>query len=270
MDTLLELILGLALGTAISLLAWRVGALSASGAWAAALTGGLIFGLGGWNWASLLLAFFISSSALSRLFQRQKTAVSEKFAKSSRRDWGQVAANGALGALLVIIHTLRPEQGWVWAAYAGALAAVNADTWATELGVLSPSAPRLITSGRQVERGTSGGVTPPGCLAAGLGAGLIALLAACPGGGLNSWRLALSVLLAGIVGSSVDSWLGATHQAIYYCPACQKETEHSPRHSCGAVTHWLRGWHWLNNDWVNLFCSLAGAGTASLLWLLAG
>lgn len=270
MNTLLELILGLALGTAISLLAWRVGVLSASGAWAAAVTGGLIFGLGSWKWASLLLAFFISSSVLSRLFQRQKTAVSEKFAKSSRRDWAQVAANGALGALLVILHTLRPEQGWVWAAYAGALAAVNADTWATELGVLSPSAPRLITNGRQVERGSSGGITPLGSLAAGLGAGLLALLAACLGGSLNSWGLMVSVLLAGIAGSSADSCLGAKLQAIYYCPACQKETERSPRHGCGAATHWLRGWRWLNNDWVNFFCSLAGAVTASLLWLLAG
>ena len=49
-------ILGFCLSTIFALLAWRVGALSTSGALAAALTGGLIFGAGGWPWASLLLA----------------------------------------------------------------------------------------------------------------------------------------------------------------------------------------------------------------------
>ncbi|MBP1694670.1 MAG: hypothetical protein H6Q37_2553, partial [Chloroflexi bacterium] len=44
----IQLIIGFSLGILISLVAWRVGALSRSGAWAAALSGGLIFGLGGW------------------------------------------------------------------------------------------------------------------------------------------------------------------------------------------------------------------------------
>src|SRR5438093_5230732 len=47
---------------------------------------------------------------------------------------------------------------------AGALAAAAADTWATEIGAFSPFAPRLITSGRQVPRGTSGGITVLGSL----------------------------------------------------------------------------------------------------------
>ena len=131
--------------------------LSTSGAWAAALTGGLIFGLGGLPWAILLLAFFVSSSGLSRLFKRRKADVHEKFEKGSQRDWGQVLANGGVGTALVIIQTLMPEADWPWLAYAGALAAVNADTWATELGVLAKNTPRLITTWAQVERGTSGG-----------------------------------------------------------------------------------------------------------------
>src|SRR5512143_1311132 len=159
MHLFIQFIIGLLLAILIAFLAWKAGSLSASGAWAASITGGLIFGLGGWAWAALLLTFFISSSALSRLFSQQKASLAEKFSKGSQRDWGQVLANGGLGALLAVAGSLFPgAYGWIWIAYAGAMAAVNADTWATEVGVLSRTPPRLIISGQPVERGTSGGI----------------------------------------------------------------------------------------------------------------
>ena len=262
------LLLGLALGALIGAAAWRLGALSPSGGLAAALTGGLIFGLGGAPWAALLLAFFVSSSALSRLFARRKAVLDEKFSKGSRRDWGQVLANGGLGALLALLQALFPGQAWPWVAFAGAMAAVNADTWATELGVLSRAAPRLITSGRKVERGTSGGVTPLGTLAALGGAGLIALLAALVNGAGRPPALPLAAVLGGLAGALLDSLLGATVQAIYRCPRCCKETERHPRHLCGSETALVRGWPWLNNDRVNFACSLAGALAALGVWRL--
>jgi uncharacterized protein (TIGR00297 family) len=268
-----QLLIGLALGATIGGLAWRAGALSRSGAWGATLTGGLIFGLGGLPWAVLLLAFFISSSALSRAFARRKAGLSEKFSKGSRRDWGQVFANGGLGALLAVIYALRPELAWPWIAFAGAMAAVNADTWATELGVLNPSPPRLITTGKTVERGTSGAISLLGSLAALGGAGLVALLAAAfstqTPDPLRGFLIVMTAsLLGGLAGSFFDSLLGATVQAIYYCPACHKETERHPRHLCGTETVQKRGWRWLNNDWVNFAASLVGALAAVALWIV--
>jgi uncharacterized protein (TIGR00297 family) len=264
----LPLLAGLALGALIAWLAWRAKALSRSGALAAALTGGLIFGLGGLPWAVLLLAFFISSSLLSRLFARRKQALSEKFSKGSQRDWGQVMANGGLGALLAVAHVLYPGQAWPWLAFVGAMAAVNADTWATELGVLNPTPPRLITSGKPVERGTSGAVSLGGSLAALGGAGLIALLAGLFSGGEAGTILATATL-GGLCGSFFDSLLGATVQAIYWCPTCGKETERHPLHACGSETSHYRGWRWLDNDWVNGLASLAGALVAlGVGWLI--
>lgn len=255
----------------IALLAWRAGALSKSGAWAAALAGGLIFGLGGVPWAALLLAFFVSSSVLSRLFGKQKSALAEKFSKGHRRDWGQVLANGGLGALLAVVHGLFPSAAWAWAAFAGAMAAVNADTWATELGVLSQKAPRLVTTGKRVERGTSGGVTLLGTLAALGGAAFVAVIAALVQPGESAWSLLVAAILGGLAGAHFDSLLGATVQAIYHCPACDKETERHPTHTCGTATTQVRGWRWMNNDLVNLSCSLMGALVTVLLWkLLAG
>lgn len=263
-----SLLLGFILGLFIAFLAWRAGALSPSGAWAATAVGGVIFGLGGLPWAFLLLLFFISSSLWSKAFPRRKDPLSEKYAKGSQRDWGQVLANGGLAASLALAHGWRPDQGWLWIAFAAALATVNADTWATELGVFSPSPPRRITSGAVVERGASGGVTPLGYLAALAGAALIAAAAALlspptvPEG-----KITAAVLLGALAGCTLDSILGATVQAMYYCPGCHKETERHPTHLCGAPTRPLRGWRWLTNDWVNLISSLAGALLATALWM---
>lgn len=266
--TATQLIVGFSLAALIGLAAWRVQALSASGAWAAFITGGLLFGLGGFPWAALLLTFFISSSALSRAFARQKGLLSEKYAKGAQRDWGQVLANGGLGAVLVIAQALLPGRGEVWLAFMGAMAAVNADTWATELGVFSPTPPRLIANGRPVERGTSGGVSLIGYLAALAGALLVGMVGAVFTPGLPLAGLLSGAAISGLLGSSFDSYLGATIQAIYFCPNCHKETERHPLHTCGSKTTLGRGLRWLNNDWVNFACSLGGALTMLTIGML--
>ncbi|OGO30016.1 MAG: hypothetical protein A2Z16_01825 [Chloroflexi bacterium RBG_16_54_18] len=268
----MELFLGFLVAAVVGATAWKAGALSRSGAAAAAVTGGLIFGLGSLAWAALLLVFFISSSLLSRMFGSRKAALTEKFSKGSRRDWAQVTANGGLGALLALAWAIGDHPTWAWAAFAGAMAAVNADTWATELGVLNPAPPRLITTFKPVERGASGGVSPLGSLAAVGGAGLIAFIALVfTPGGMDSFQTALPILVvitvAGACGALFDSLLGATVQAIYFCPTCNKETERHPLHTCGTPTVLRRGWRWLNNDVVNFFASLIGALAAvGLLW----
>jgi len=256
---LFQLGLGFLLAILIALLAWRAQALSKSGAWAAVLTGGIIFGVGAIPWAVLLLVFFISSSALSRAFRSQKLGVNEKYAKGSRRDWQQVFANGGLGMFLALVFALWPDQPWIWLAFTGAMAAVNADTWATELGVLSPTAPRLVTNGQVVERGTSGGISLLGGLAALAGGLLVGCVAALVSPGWNGWVLIGAATLGGLAGSFFDSLLGATLQGIYYCPACQKETERHPLHSCGTETIQRRGWRIVDNEVVNFACSVMGA-----------
>jgi len=264
----MQMLLGFLLGIAIGTAAWRFRALSTSGAWAAALTGGMIFGFGGLPWAILLLTFFISSSLLSRAFAVKKAQLNEKFSKGSQRDWGQVFANGSLGALFALGYWLLPGESAWWVAYLGAIAAVNADTWATELGVLNRTPPRLITNGKPVEQGASGGVSLLGYLAVVSGAALIAILAVFFSPAGQGWVLILAGVLGGTAGATFDSFLGATVQAIYWCPACEKEPERHPFHTCGTTTRRRRGWSWLNNDWVNFLCSLVGAAIAVSVWYL--
>lgn len=261
----MQILLGFLLGIVVGYLAYRASALSANGAVAAALVGGMIFGLGGMPWATLLLVFFVSSSLLSRVYKQRKGSLKEKFAKGYQRDYAQVLANGSLGALLVLIHWFTPDQIGLWIAFIGSMAAVNADTWGTELGVLSTSPPRLITNWIEVEKGTSGGVTLLGYLASFAGGMIIGIFAAI----FTSGAMVIVIaVLGGLAGATADSILGATVQGIFYCPFCVKETESHPVHHCGTETTYVRGWRWLNNDLVNLICSLVGAGIAVGFWVL--
>lgn len=272
----LQLLLGLIISTAIGVFAYRKGALSPSGVAGAMLTGTVIFGCGGWTWGLLLITFFVASSLLSRYKESLKESLAEKFAKGSQRDLGQALANGGMGALLALAFALYPHPAWFYA-FVGALATVNADTWATELGVLSQKPPRLITTGKPVDVGTSGGVSALGTLATTAGGALIGLAAALFLGIesvirqtsaalplthdsllITSFQLLLIGALSGLAGSLCDSLLGATVQAIYYSPVRQKETE-KVIDPDGTPNRLLRGWRWLNNDWVNFLSSALGA-----------
>ena len=258
----MQLFLGFILAIIIAYLAHRARSLNKSGAVAAAFTGTIIFGIGGWEWAILLLTFFITSSALSRAFKKRKQGLDEKFSKGHERDAGQVFGNGGVATLFAALHFFYPESTLPWVGFAAALAAVNADTWATELGVLNPHPPRIITNLKKVvEKGTSGGISLIGTLASLSGSALIAFLASLL---TDNWSLFLLISFSGLAGSLFDSFLGATVQAMYFCPKDNKETEKHPLHSCGTPTTLIRGWKWLDNDWVNFACGAFGVIVALL------
>jgi len=284
----LRLLLGLALSAVVGAIGYWRRSLSPGGVAGAVIVGSLIFGLGGWIWGLLLITFFVSSSLLSHYRHRDKEAVAEKFAKGGRRDLGQALANGGMGAIVAIAYFASPEPALL-AAYLGVMATVNADTWATELGVLSRVPPRLITTGAEVPTGTSGGITSLGTWASVAGALLIGAMATTltqfsslvGGRGWDARALAYPILAVagGMAGSLFDSLLGATVQGIYYCDYCGKETENA-LHRCppalrapqgpegGYAVRPLRGWLWLNNDLVNFIASIVGGIVAATLgWL---
>lgn len=262
----MQILYGFLLAVSVAYLAYRAHSLDKSGAVAATVVGTIVFGLGGLSWAILLLTFFVTSSGLSRAFKKRKADLNEKFSKGHERDAGQVLGNGGLATFFAALHALFPESVLPWIGFAACLAAVNADTWATELGVLNPTPPRMITDLRKrVEKGTSGGISLFGTLASLAGSMVIALPAVLLStvGALDT-RYFLLITVAGLAGSLFDSFLGATVQAMYYCPTDQKETERHPLHTCGTQTVHLRGWKWLDNDRVNFACSAIGAVTALL------
>ena len=262
-----QLIIAFVLSAIVVALAFWRGSLSLSGAAGALAIGTLTFGFGGWQWGVLLVIFFASSSFLSHYKEGEKKLAAEKFDKGHRRDLGQVAANGGLGAGIATLsafvpETMVPTPVWFFL-FLGVMATVTADTWATELGTLNKRPPRLITTGRVVEVGTSGGISPLGTAVSFVGGLVIGLTA----GLMTDYSVLIAAIaggISGLTGSLVDSLLGATVQRIYYSEARQKETE-KQNEKDGTPNRPLRGWGWMNNDMVNVLASVAGGFTAVLL-----
>lgn len=280
----LRLLIGFALAALIGWLGMKRGALSRSGAAGATLIGALTFGFGGPIWGVILIAFFLSSSLLSFIGREVKASLARETAKDSRRDLAQTLANGGLAALFATLAGIvTADSRWYpicFLAFLGALSAATADTWATELGILSSQPPRMITTGQPASPGASGGVTPLGLSAslvggAFLGVCAVLLLYLTPNVRTQppasySWALLPALCaLAGFVGAAFDSLLGATWQATYFCGPCAKTTERTLHH-CGAATRLVRGVGWLDNDVVNIFATLAGAFVAVGFGLASG
>lgn len=260
------------LAAAIGYIGYRGHALTAGGAVAACVVGGTIFGFGGLAWAVLLVLFFVSSSLLSffKASDTVKQRAAEMFDKGGTRDAWQVVANGGIAALVAFLSYWYPLDFFL-GAFLGALGAATADTWATEIGVLSKQQPRLISTFAPVQAGTSGGITALGSGAALIGALSIGLCAAFMSAVIVDARLAgsaptlvLPALIGGTAGSLTDSLLGATVQAGYYCPTCNKPTE-SRIHQCGTSTKLVQGYPWINNDLVNLAATGTGAVIGGLI-----
>ncbi len=233
--------------------------LNPSGVLAAGLLAFAVVGLGGWDWALPGFAFFILSSVLSKIGRKRKLAGVQQ-EKGSRRDAGQVYANGGLAGALLVWHVFDP-QPWQYWGFVGAFAAAAADTWSSEIGTYFRAPTRSVWTWRRVEPGMSGGVSLPGTLG-GL-AGAATVFAPIPLVGAArletlGWAPALLIVVTGgLMASLVDSVLGATAQALYREADSQAFTECPTGH--GRANPLVRGWRWMSNDRVNLACTVAGA-----------
>lgn len=246
--------IGAAFAAVVAVLAYRAHALSLGGAVGAFAVGAIVFGAGGWPAAAVLFAFFIPSTLLTRMGRRRKAAATG--GHESPRGGFQVLANGGVAALCALAAT---QGSALWnVAFAGAFAAAAADTWGTEIGTLSPWPPVSILTLRPLRAGTSGGITAVGLAATVAGALVVALVAAKVG-----LAPLAAVAAGGVAGALADSVLGASLQALRWCPACARECE-TRRHDCGTPTVLRRGATWLENDGVNLAATLVGATIAGL------
>ncbi len=238
--------------------AFRAGALTRDGAVAAILVGSAVLFGAGWSGAAMLAAFFVSSTVVGRVaLARGKASDPE----AERRNARQVLANGAAAALGALLERQAPGLGrWI---VCGALATAAADTWATSIGAFSRTDPRRIVGRQRVPKGSSGGVSPLGTLAALAGAATVAVSGGLTGGGVP---LLVAGVFIGFGGMLLDSLLGAVMQGRFECPHCTVATERRV-HGCGTPARLVGGLQWLDNDGVNaLSTGLAGL-TAAGVWL---
>ncbi|MCJ1437107.1 hypothetical protein MMC27_006492 [Xylographa pallens] len=180
--------------------AYRSESLTPAGIVTATITA-VIHALHPWSvFFALLIVFFIGGTRVTKVKHDVKARLTHSSTGASGgegpRSHIQVLANSGMGSLLVFLHyrqlLARGQAGDASQAcwpYGGDLlvvgivsnyAAVAADTFSSELGILSKSKPRLITSWnlREVPPGTNGGVSLVGTLAGYLGAFTIAVTSA--------------------------------------------------------------------------------------------
>jgi uncharacterized protein (TIGR00297 family) len=259
-------LIGFLISLYVAYAAFSRGSLTAGGAIWAVVVGSITFGLGGGVPGLALISFFLSSSLLSRHRLREKLElVSGYTEKGDQRDAMQVLANGGPAAAFSLLYALTGQTAFYVGAL-GSLAAANADTWATEIGLLSKTAPRHVLTLQRVPAGTSGAVSASGLIGTLLGAlfiGVVALLEVSPG----VFGRALVVTLGGIFGGFGDSLLGATVQERRQCLSCGADTEQR-RHICDGETVCVGGIPGLDNDAVNALATAWGGTVSALLWAI--
>jgi len=164
----------------------------------------------------LLVTFFLVGTLATRVNHVRKATLTQSSTGGSggegRRSASQVLANSGAASLIVLSYRL----GYLSAetavtGVAANYAAAAADTLSSELGILSPTAPFLITRPwLSVPKGTNGGVTVAGLVAGFLGASSIAMAVLGSGRPLG---YAVAFVVFGFAGTVLDSLLGAVVQA---------------------------------------------------------
>ncbi|XP_034382606.1 transmembrane protein 19 isoform X2 [Cyclopterus lumpus] len=246
--------------------------LNSSGAFGALLVG-FVLTMANYSFFSALLAFFITSSKLTKWGEVQKRKIDSEYKEGGQRNWIQVFCNGGVPTELALLYMIEVGPGemavdfskqytasWMCLSLLGALACSSGDTWASEVGpVLSQSQPRLITTWEEVPVGTNGGVTPVGLVASLLG-GLVVgvayyatqlLLVDDLNMAHPQWPIVVYGGVAGLLGSLLDSFLGAHMQYSGFDASIGKVVGYE-----SATTRRICGKPILDNNAVNLFSSV--------------
>jgi len=234
--------LAVLLSSLIAIRALKHKSLDRSGALAGFLVMAIHF-CAGFRFGILLIVFFFSSSKLTKYGEERKRKLDEDFKEGGQRNWLQVLANSAIATILLAVLALYQDQNWcldtkqstlitgLIGGIIGHYACCNGDTWSSELGILSDEEPRLITTFKIVRKGTNGAVTVKGLLAAaaagffiGLAYVIVGLVSAECSSDFSATQLLVIPLAtaSGLLGSLIDSLLGATVQYSGYCSVRKK------------------------------------------------
>lgn len=232
----------LCIAAAILIFAYKLRAITPDGIVAALLTAATLYALGGmWIGASLLV-FFILGSGVSRLRNSHKQKAEQLQELGGPRNWKQVLCNSLPACVLLWISVFYPQPSLLLLSF-GVFCAAAADTFSSELGMMSKGKVYNILNGKPMQRGLSGGVSLTG-LAAGLTGSLLLAILALPEFG---WKGVIFVGALGFLGSVIDSILGAAFQRKYL--GTGGEMQDRPHYHNEQP---LKGYNFITNSAVNL------------------
>ncbi|XP_015902465.1 protein PGR [Ziziphus jujuba] len=265
--TMIQPLIAVLISSLIAIRSYRKKSLDLSGA----ISGFIVMTIHiavGYRYGAMLLAFFFSSSKLTKVGEEKKRRVDADFKEGGQRNWIQVLSNSAIATILVVI--IWKEAEWqdkcldskdsvlvtsLIGGVIGHYCCCNGDTWSSELGILSDAQPRLITNFKPVRKGTNGAVTKTGLLAAAAAGSIIGMIfvifgfftAKCSKDAALKQLLVIPLsCLAGLCGSVIDSLLGATVQFSGFCTVRNKVVGKP-----GPTVKKISGLNYLDNNAVN-------------------
>ncbi|MBP2134588.1 uncharacterized protein (TIGR00297 family) [Methanomicrobium sp. W14] len=229
------IILAIVISFAFGLISYKMKAADLSGLFSAALMGILIIVFADITWFFVMLTFFILGSGFTKYKYEKKKAEGVAESRGGVRGFLNVFANGLISLCAAVLFGIYQDNVFA-AVFIGSVSAAMADTTASELGMLGKT-PYLITTLEKVPKGTDGGVTLFGEIAAVTASVILCAISYF----LNVATLGIAIagIAAGFVGTNVDSLVGATLER--------------------------RGI--LKNTGTNFICTLSGGITAAVLYL---
>ena len=228
-----ELWVAAAVTLAFTVLGRLVRGVSVSGAVAGAVICFVLFvGAGPGAFVALVSVFVLTWISTHLGYGRKQTLGTAQ--NREGRSASQVLANLAISAACAALFAITRNAAFLLAT-AAALSEAAADTVSSELGQAGSAKARLITSWKVVPAGTNGGISIAGTLGGIAAAVLVTLV--CVGVGMFPLKQTAVSVMAALLGTIADSYLGAT----------------------------LEKRKLLNNNGVNFLGTLVAAGGALLL-----
>ena len=155
----------------------------------------------------LVMFWFLLLSGVVTWIGRQRKSAMGVYERS--RSWANVVANGIIPLGIVVFYYFNSSanllpQSFVIVSYVASVAAITADKFSSEIGVLG-GRPWMLLTMKKVRQGTSGAVT-----AFGFGAGLLGslLIGISLVNSTDYGVLLVVVMISGLFGNIVDSILG--------------------------------------------------------------
>jgi len=285
----------------------RKRSLSPSGGITAFVVGFLMMAVPLRSFGVSLIIFYLVGSKATKVGKEVKARLEEGHQEAGYRNWEQVLCNSFSAFVASVLWTASYVldspvssllSGFVphdkiydsaeWCAVSsgswsralvfvalGHFACCLGDTLASELGILSKSPPRLITTGKAVPPGTNGGVSVVGTVASVAGGLIMGLTlavtlfiesSACRQDAYGLIQLMGWGALAGLIGSLIDSLMGATIQRTKFSAKTNKiMTDESSSPVKEFDVRIISGLDILTNNQVNLLSSIVTS--LALGWL---
>ncbi|MGX7024120.1 DUF92 domain-containing protein [Vagococcus hydrophili] len=262
--TLFYLILGLLGSSFIAFFGFYFKAISKSGILATIFIGTTIAVCGNFSTWPVIIFLFGSSFCISwvkkLLFHRAIQKEKELHQKNEARDALQIFSN-TLPATLCLIAFYTTNNVAFLVGYLASLSGATADTWSSEIGILSTGKTWDILTFKKIDQGLSGGISWLGTISGCFGSlfstacfFFFNLFTKIP----LTYTHFLLIFGIGILASAIDSLLGSLFQAKY-------KTIHNQLTEKEENTQLVKGITWITNDVVNLSTNLISAFLAIFL-----